>query len=330
MKKDMHRRHVIGLIGCGAAATALGGYRLLKPGHCSAAPPSLGIPGIAAGWTAGQGATQAASGAAELAIARDGDPAALVDAVFAALGGMGKYVSKGDKVLVKPNIGWDRTPELAANTNPEVIARIVELCLDAGAKKVVVMDRPCNDPRRCYVNSGIQSAVEGVGGKVLHVDDARVTRVDLGGEVLHEWDVYDEMLDVDVRINVPIAKHHMLSRVSLGMKNWMGCVGGNRSRMHQQINKSVVDLAAYFKPAVTVLDAYRVLKTNGPQGGRPSDTELTRTLCASADPVAVDAFGASLFGMGPEELRSVVLGEEKGLGKRDLSLLATREIGLGG
>ena len=326
MKKNMHRRHVIGLIGCGAAATALGGYRILRPGHCSAALPPLGIPGVAAGWTAEQGATQAASGAADLAIARDGEPAALVDAVFTALGGMGKYVSEGDKVLVKPNMGWDRTPELAANTNPDVIARIVQLCLDAGAKRVVVMDRPCNDPRRCYVNSGIQSAVEEVGGKVLHVDDARVTRVDLGGEVLHEWDVYDEMLDVDVRINVPVAKHHMLSKVSLGMKNWMGCVGGNRSRMHQQIHKSVVDLAAYFKPAVTVLDAYRVLVSNGPQGGRPSDVELTRTLCASADPVAVDSFGASLFGMGPDDLRSVVLGEEKGLGKRDLSQLATREI----
>jgi len=329
MGKHMHRRHVIGLIGCGAAATALGGYRLLRPGHSAATTPAPTLPRIAAGWTAGQGATQAAEGAAELAIVRNGEPAALVDAAFAALGGMGKFVSKGAKVLVKPNIGWDRSAELGANTNPEVVARIVQLCLDAGAKRVVVMDRTCNDPRRCYVNSGIQSAAEDAGAKVFHVDDARVTRVDLGGEVLHEWDVYDEMMDVDVRINAPVAKHHMLSKVSLGMKNWMGCVGGNRSRMHQQVHKSVVDLAAYFKPAVTVLDAYRVLKTNGPQGGRPSDTELTRTLCASADPVAVDAFGASLFGMGSDDLRSVVMGEERGLGKRDLTQLATREIDLG-
>jgi len=327
MKKHIHRRHAIGLIGCGVAATALGGYHVLRPGSCAAVTPRFGVPGVAAGWTAGQGATQAPQGSAELVIVRDREPAALVDAAFTALGGMGKFVSGGDKVLVKPNIGWDRTPELGANTNPEVVARIVQLCLEAGAKRVVVMDRPCNDSRRCYVNSGIQSSAEEAGAKVLHVDDARTTRVDLGGEVLHEWDVYDEMMDVDVRINVPIAKHHMLSKVSLGMKNWMGCVGGNRSRMHQHVHKSVVDLAAYFKPAVTVLDAYRVLKSNGPQGGRPTDVELARTLCASADPVAVDAFGASLFGMAPDDLRSTVLGEERGLGKRDLTQLATHEIG---
>lgn len=326
MGNDIHRRKVLGLLGCGAAAAAVGvgGYKLLRPGagvaYASSASP---------GWTAGEGVAQAAAGKAALTVARNGGPRALVDAAIAGLGGMGKFVSSGDKVLVKPNMGWDRTPELAANTNPEVIARLVELALEAGAKKVTVLDRTCNDARRCYANSGIEAAASAAGARVVHVDDERVTRVDLGGEVLHEWDVYDEVADVDVRINVPIAKHHALSRLSLGMKNWMGCVGGNRSRMHQHIHRSVVDLAAYFRPQLTVLDAYRILTANGPTGGNPADVTQLRVLCASADPVAVDAFGASLFGVGADTLRSLEIGEERGLGTRDLAALATLETDLG-
>jgi len=326
MGEGIGRRRVIGLIGCGAAAAAVGGYRLLRPANGRAVTPP--DPSVAAGWTAGGGAGQAPDGQAELAIARNGEPAALVDAAIAALGGMGKYVSDGNKVLIKPNMGWDRAPELAANTNPQVVARLIELCLEAGAKRVTVMDRTCNDARRCYANSGIEEAAKAAGARVQHVDDGRVQRIDLGGDVLDEWDVYDEMMDVDVRINAPGAKHHSLSRVTLGMKNWMGSVGGNRSRMHQHIHRSVVDLAAFFKPALTVLDAYRVLERNGPTGGNPADVRLARTLCASADPVAVDTFGASLFGIGPDDLRSLSLGEERGLGKRDLAQLATREIDL--
>ena len=324
MGEKMKRRKVLGLLGCGAAAAAVGGYRLLKPGEGAAFTAAT-----SSGWTAGEGATQATAGQAAFAIARNGDPRALVDSVIASLGGMGKFVSSGDKVLVKPNMGWDRKPELAANTNPETIARLVELALEAGAKRVTVLDRTCNDARRCYASSGIEAAASAAGARVVHVDDDRVTRVDLGGEVLHEWDVYDEVQDVDVRINVPIAKHHALSRLTLGMKNWMGCVGGNRSRMHQQIHRSVVDLAAFFRPQLTVVDAYRILTANGPTGGNPADVEQKRVMCASADPVAVDTFGASLFGIGADTLRSLEIGEERGLGTRDLASLATREVDLG-
>lgn len=325
MGNDIHRRKVLGLLGCGAAAAAVGGYKLLRPGagvaHASPASP---------GWTAGEGVVQAAAGQAALTVARNGEPRALVDAAIAGLGGMARFVSSGDRVLVKPNMGWDRKPELAANTNPEIIARLVELALEAGAKKVTVLDRTCNDARRCYANSGIEAAASAAGARVVHVDDERVTRVDLGGDVLHEWDVYDEIADVDVRINVPIAKHHALSQLSLGMKNLMGCIGGNRSRMHQQIHRSVVDLAAYFRPQLTVLDAYRILTANGPTGGNPADVTKLRVLCASADPVAVDTFGASLFGIGSDTLRSLEIGEQRGLGTRDLSSLATLETDLGG
>jgi len=282
------------------------------------------------GWSAGTGAAQPSDGEAAVAIVRNGGPAAMVDAALAALGGMSRFVSSGQTVLVKPNMGWDRTPEQAANTNPEVMARLVQLALEAGAKKVTVLDRTCNDARRCYANSGIVTAVEAVGAKVVHVDDNRVTRTDLGGEFLDDWDVYDEVLKADVKINVPIAKHHMLSKLTLGMKNWMGCVGGNRSLMHQKINYSVVDLAAFFKPQLTVLDAYRILTANGPTGGNLNDVREAKTLCAGTDPVAVDAFGASLFGHGTDDMKHLALAEARGLGKRDLAAVSVREIDLAG
>ena len=327
MAERFHRRHILGLLGCGAAAATVGGYRLISPPQSTAAPAAA-TPS-STGWTAGEGAAQASDGAAKLAIVRNGSPSAMVDAALGALGGIGAFVSSGDKVLVKPNIGWDRTPEQAANTNPEVVARLVELSLGAGAKRVTVMDYTCNDARRCYTNSGIQAAAEAAGARVLHVDSERVTTVDIGGEVIREWDVFDEMLDADVRINVPVAKHHSLSRVSLGMKNWMGCAAGHRPRMHQKINVSIVDLAAYFRPSVTLIDAYRILIANGPTGGRLADVRQANTLCASTDPVAADTFGASLFGIGPDDLHSLTLGEERGLGTRQLDSLPLREIDLG-
>ncbi len=328
MTQQHPRRRVVGWLGLGAAATALGGFALTRRrgGHTAQAAPRA-LADVDQGWRAPADKPQAAAGEAALGIARNGPPAELVDAALAAVGGIGRFVSKGQHVLVKPNIGWDRTPEQAANTNPEVVARIVELCLEAGAKKVTVMDRTCNDARRCYTNSGIQAAAEAAGARVVHVDEARTTPVDFGG-VLGEWGVYDEILKTDVRINVPIAKHHGLSRLTLGMKNWMGSVGGNRSLMHQQIHKSVVDLAAWFRPALTIVDGVRVLTANGPTGGNLADVHDARTLCATADPVAADAFGTSLHGLGPDDLKSLELAEQRGLGTRDLSSLALREIDL--
>ncbi len=323
---------MLGLLGCGTAAAVFGGVRLLDAGGADVAlaaqPP--GDAGGTPGWTGDAAATRATPGEATLAIARGGGPRALVDSAVAAVGGMGRVVSRGQTVLVKPNMGWDRGPELAANTHPEVVARLVELALEAGASRVLVMDRTCNDARRCYANSGIAAAAEAAGARVDHADDGRTTTTDLAGEVLHSWEVYDAILDVDVRINAPVAKHHALSRVTLGMKNWMGCVAGDRGKMHAQINRAVVDLAAFFRPALTVIDATRILVSNGPTGGKLSDVRETRTLCASLDPVAADAFGASLLGHGPDDLRFLAIAQERGLGRRDLAAVATCEIDLAG
>ena len=157
-----------------------------------------------------------------LAAVEGESPAAITREAIAVLGGMGKFVGKGDKVVIKPNIGWDRTPEMAACTNPEVVKTLVELVLDAGAKKVIVIDNTTNQAKRCYVRSGIQEAVKQAGGDMLFVDDYRVKKMALKGEWLKEWEILLDVVEADKIINVPIAKHHSLCRLTLGAKNWLG------------------------------------------------------------------------------------------------------------
>lgn len=254
----------------------------------------------------------------DLAIIKGESPSLITKEAISALGGIERFISKGDRVLVKPNIGWDRKPEQAACTNPEVVKTIVELCLEAGAKEVKVMDNPCNPARRTYVRSGISKAAKDAGAKVLFPNEHKLKKIPLNGEKLKEWEVYRDFIETDKLINVPIAKHHSLSRLTLGMKNWLGALGGNRNALHQELDYAMVDLAAFFKPALTVLDAYRILHRNGPQGGRLSDTKLFKTVVAGVDYVAVDAMGTTFFGIKPEEMRFLQLAIERGLGIMDL------------
>ena len=257
----------------------------------------------------------------QLSIITGPDPAAATRRAVEALGGMGSFVSRGDVVIVTPNIGWDRTPEQAANTNPIVVATLVELALGAGAKKVKVFDNTCNAARRCYTNSGIEEAARSAGADVFFVDERKFKKVNLGGEVLKEWPVYADALEADKIINVPIAKHHTLARITLSMKNFMGLIGGSRNILHQKIDTNVVDLAAFFKPSLTVLDAVRVLTGNGPQGGNLADVRIVNTVAASRDQVAIDAFGATLFGMTPDDLPHVRQAHARGLGVKDPAAL---------
>ena len=254
----------------------------------------------------------------QLAMVEGESPAAITREAVSLIGGMKAFVGKGDKVVIKPNIGWDRTPEMAACTNPEVVKTIVELVLDAGAKKAIVIDNTTNQAKRCYVRSGIQEAVKQAGGDILFVDDYRIKKMALKGELLKEWEILLDVIESDKIINVPIAKHHSLCRLTLGAKNWLGATGGARNQFHQDLDKAVVDLAAFFKPRLTVLDAYRILVRNGPQGGRISDTELRKTVVAGTDPVAVDALAASFFDVAPRDLPYLGLARERGLGEFDL------------
>jgi uncharacterized protein (DUF362 family) len=260
-------------------------------------------------------------GAPDLAYIQGDSPTALTREAIAVLGGMSRFVAKGDVVMIKPNIGWDRTPELAACTNPDIVRTLVELSFAAGAKKVVVMDNTTNQAQRCYARSGIQAAAKAAGADVPFVNPRRIKRMAVKGEWLKEWDIIQDFVEADKIINVPIVKHHSLCRATIGMKNWLGAIGDPRNQLHQKLDQAEVDLAAFFKPALTVLDAYRILIRNGPQGGRPSDTKLLKTVVAGVDYVAIDAMGATFLEIPPEELPFLSIANKKGFGEIKLEKL---------
>ena len=267
------------------------------------------------------------TGPADFVVARnETDPAALVRKAVDAMGGMRRFVSRGDVVVVKPNIGWDRTPAHAANTNPHVVAEVVRLAYDAGAKHVVVTDASCNEPNRCFTRSGIWKAAYDVGAEVILPSEHRFRRMRLKGEVLDEWPVFTPLIQADKLINVPIAKHHNLSGYTAAMKNWYGSLGGRRNRLHQNIDVSIADLATFLTPTLTIVDAVRVLMRNGPQGGNLADARAMNTVIASIDQVAADAFGCTLIGKSPEELPYLRMGKERGLGTLDWKSLRHVEL----
>jgi uncharacterized protein (DUF362 family) len=262
----------------------------------------------------------------DLAIARQGTPEALVKKAVLALGGMRRFISRGDKVVVKPNIGWDRIPLQAANTNPEVVAAVVELCLDAGAASVTVTDASCNDPRRCFQRSGIWRLAHDRGARVVLPVERRFRKMRLRGEVLDEWPVYTTLVEADKVINVPIAKHHNLAGYTAAMKNWYGVLGGRRNRLHQNIDTSIADLATFMRPTLTIIDGMRVLMRNGPQGGNIDDTRVMNTVIASVDQVAADAFAATLIGQHRDNLPYLKMGHERGIGTMYWENLRVKEV----
>ena len=263
-------------------------------------------------------------------VAQSGEPRALVRQALENLGGIRRFVSKQDVVVLKPNIAWDRTPEQAANTNPEVVAEVVRQCWQAGAKRVIVTDVSCNDPRRCFLRSGIQAAARGEGAEVILPDPDRFRQVDMGGVVLKSWPVFAPFLEADKLINLPIAKQHALTGATLGMKNWYGILGGQRNRLHQQIHQSLADLASFMLPTLTLLDCYRVLLRNGPTGGNLEDVALKKTLLAGTDPVAIDAYAAKAYwDLDADKLPYLAMAEARGLGTVDFASLHVKVSQLG-
>ena len=235
-----------------------------------------------------------------------------------------------DVVVIKPNIAWDRTPEQAANTNPEVVAEVVRQCWQAGAKRVIVTDVSCNEPRRCFQRSGIQAAARAEGAEVILPDPELYREVDMGGVVLKSWPVFTPFLEADKIINLPIAKHHGLTGATLGMKNWYGILGGQRNRLHQQIHQSLADLASFMLPTLTIMDCYRILLRNGPTGGNLEDVALKKTVVAGTDPVALDAYVAKAYwNLDPEHLPYLQMAANRGLGTVDFDTLPVKMSQIG-
>lgn len=263
----------------------------------------------------------------ELVIAKSStDAATLTRRAVDAMGGMKRFISRGDIVVVKPNIGWDRMPIHAANTNPEVVATVVQMAFEAGAKRVVVTDASCNDPNRCFQRSGIWRAAYKLGADVIIPAEHRFRTMRLNGDVLDEWPVYTPLVQADKIINVPVAKHHNLAKYTGAMKNWYGSLGGRRNRLHQNIDVSVADLATFMRPTLVVVDATRVLVRNGPQGGNIDDTREMNTVIATVDQVAADSYGATLIGQKRENVPYLKMGHERGLGTMFWENLRVKEV----
>ena len=242
------------------------------------------------------------------------------------LGGMGRFVSRGDVVWLKPNIGWNRRPEQAATTNPDVVATLISMCYAAGAKRVIVSDNSCNAAPPSFAHSGIQQASEKAGAECFILDERKYKKTALQGKVLQSWDIYGDVLGVNKLINVPIVKHHGLCKATLGMKNLMGIVGGERNRFHQDLSNTVADLASFIRPTLVVMDAVRVLTANGPVGGNLADVQRKDTVAAGTDQVAIDAFGATLLGLKPYDVGYIVEANARKLGTMDFETLKPRRI----
>jgi len=262
-----------------------------------------------------------------MVIARGADPARNVGAAVERLGGMARLVSPADVVVVKPNIGWDRTPEQGANTHPQVVAEVVRLCREAGCRRVIVCDCPISTSRPALERSGILAAAAEAGAEVIAPEDSRYRTVEISKR-LGIWDVLEPFVIATKVINVPTAKSHAGTGLSAGLKNWIGITGKQRVMFHADLQRSIAELAALMRPTLTVLDASRVLMQHGPQGGSLADVKPVRTVAAGFDPVALDAFACTLLGMAPfpESLR---LAAGMGLGQVDYAGLAPVELAVG-
>jgi uncharacterized protein (DUF362 family) len=254
---------------------------------------------------------------------------------IAAIGGMDKLVSRGDNVVIKPNIAWDRRLEYAVNTNPFVVAALVGMCLEAGANRVKVFDHTCaSNPDTSYTNSGIEKAAKEAGAAVRFVNKELFRDIKIpNGKVLDSWQFYEELIyqdETDVLINVPIAKQHSASRLSMALKNTLGMVGGNRGSLHKNIHPKISDLNKVVKVDLTILDAFRTLRRHGPTGGRLEDVdnnvETARRLVFCVDPVAVDSYGATLFGYQGRDIGYIRESYEAGLGEIDFKLRGFEKI----
>lgn len=266
----------------------------------------------------------------DIVVTRGGEPEELVRRAIAALGGMEKFVPKGAKVVVKPNICVAyHTYEYAATTNPWVVGTLVKMALEAGAASVKVMDYPFGGTQQqAYEISGIKEQVEAAGGEMVNMLSYKyVSTKNPKGVILKETDIYEDILKTDVLIDVPIAKQHSSAKLTLGMKNLMGVIR-DRSVLHFNLGQSIADLNALIRPHLTVVDAVRILMANGPTGGNLADVKKLDTVIAGTDIVAADSYATSLFGMKPTDLAYIVAGTAMGLGRSDLENLKIEEISL--
>jgi len=263
-----------------------------------------------------------------LVAVKGGLPDVMFDKAIASMGGIKRFVKKGQTVVVKPNIGWDVVPEKAACTNPKLVARIIKQCFDAGAKDVYVFDHTCDNWTSCYSTSGIERAAKDAGAKVVSGEsEGYYQNVAVkSGKNLKEAKVHELILNSDVFINVPILKEHGSSRITIGMKNLMGVVWDRGYWHSNNLHQCIADFATFRKPDLTIVDAYNVMLKNGPRGRSKDDLALLKSLIISTDIVAADAASAKIFGLNPENIQYIKYADELKAGTKDLTKLKINRI----
>ncbi|MFC1548490.1 DUF362 domain-containing protein [Candidatus Omnitrophota bacterium] len=256
----------------------------------------------------------------DLVITEGPDPYKNTVKAVEAMGGMGKFVKKGDVVFLKANISWDRTPEQAGNTNPQVVAALIDMCYKVGAKRVSMSDNTCNEARRCYDRSDIAKIAKEQGAHIHYVDNWDIVKAHFAyNSPMEDWPVYRESVDCDVFINVPVLKHHSLTGLTLSMKNLMGICSGVRGMMHAGIGRKLADLTDFIQPDLSIIDATRVLIRNGPSGGNLQDVVKMDKIVVGTDPVLTDAYACTLVNRDPLSISYIKEGNRLGYGSADLS-----------
>jgi uncharacterized protein (DUF362 family) len=265
----------------------------------------------------------------DLVAIKGGEPDTMFDEAIKQLGGMKAFIKKNQKVVIKPNIGWDVIPELGANTNPKLISRVIQHCYDAGAKEVYVFDHTCDDWRRCYTNSGIEKAVKDAKGTMVPGNsESYYQEVTIkNGKKLTKDKVHELIMSSDVFINMPVLKHHSSTRMTINMKNLMGVVWDRGYWHRNNLHQCIADFATYErKPHLNIVDAYNVMMKNGPRGVSKADVVVMKSQILSTDMVAADSAAAKMFGAEPETVPYIKYANEMGVGKMDLNSLKIKRI----
>jgi uncharacterized protein (DUF362 family) len=264
-----------------------------------------------------------------------GEPAQLLKRALEEMGGIGKYVKKGQSVVIKPNIGWDKKPDFAANTNPEIVSELVKQCFSAGAKKVTVFDHTCDNWQKCYQNSGIEKAAKEAGATVLPGnDEVYYKEVQLPqGKNLKSAKIHQALLEADIWFNVPVLKNHGGAKMSIAMKNYMGIVWDRGFFHSNDLQQCIADCCTWSKkPTLNIIDAYRCMRKNGPQGRSVSDTSVLKALIISTDIVAADTAAIGLFNqvekMDIKQVGHIANGEKLKLGTQKIDSLNVKKIKL--
>jgi len=263
-----------------------------------------------------------------MSIAHGTDREKTVRAALGALGGMERFIQKGDVVMLKPNVAFDRPPALAATTHPDTLRAVAKLVLECGASRVIVADNPINSPTGCFFKSGITAVAADMNLDLIYPGSNSFSPLEMNGEILKDWTFFSEPFKRATKvIGVTPCKDHNLCHASMTMKNWYGLLGGRRNQFHQHIHSIVSDFALMMKPTLVILDGMNVLMSNGPTGGRLSDVKPMNTIVAGTDMVAVDAYGYThLLERDLAELTYIHKAHDRGLGNKNWQDTLYKEV----